>query len=581
MRFRGLACLLGVAAGSMGVSGTAQADPPAVPDAGVVILMDRSGSMSKKISNCPNVSGEVYKWQCAAKKATDWITSNDTLYLNQQATIQGTYKYWFWQLRKFPDGTVVEKDPTPYSRQEMLTRLASYAGPTDDDASTPLAEVACDAIDMLRAETLPLRYLRVETDGLENASTDGHKCKGPHSTPIYQATPGELVHLTYSDAGNTIVATANNLTVPTWESNMLAMAVSGLLASPPAPTGFYTATQQQAYLPPSPNHPVIAQIDLFDDYVPPGAGGTLLRVISAPTSTVAAGGDGASMAAAPLALMSSVATSATLAAAASASNPNDPYAEFLAGLAAVTGGRMVRYREDGGGGSGTPTNPHAIPGDVNDSACVDGTDLSLLTGVFGQHVNEANPASYQADLTYDGVVDVRDYKAMLANWGAGCATPPAAGPMPPQIVLGFEDATKWSAAVAISNKLSPATGGTYSLYVGGTGWRALDSVKFASPLSGIQAKMAMDVYIPTAVSNRSWLGQVQLFVSIPSASINNLALGAVELTGKKLGEYSTIQFALPANVRTQLGKAHTDVSFRIALNANDPGYMFDSMRFAP
>jgi hypothetical protein len=503
----------------------------------------------------------------------DWITTNDSLKRTEGGVeIFGTYKYWFWQFRWFKAGDVVEKDSVQYDRAGMITRLQNYAGPTVNDAATPLAEVACDAIDMIKQETLPSRYLRIESDGIENSSTATHKCAGADSTGSYSAVLGTLVTATYKDPPtNLIVATVNGLTVPSWESNMLAMSISGLLSLAPA-TGFYTATQIGAYTPPKPNLPVIADVDFFDDYVPPGTGGGELVLAS-----MGRGLD-------PLPVVAAASGSSLLSIAATSANPNDAYAAFLSGLATVTGGRVIRYRSDGGGSSDAPSNPHLIPGDVNDSGCVDGTDLSALVSVFGQHVSLSNPNTYKADVTYDGVVDVRDYKLVLAKWGSGCSTPPTPAPLPIQVLFGFEDASKWSSPqAALSNQLSPTTEGTYSMNVAGKAWREISSIAITTKtLQGITSKLAYDVYIPTQQTNKFWLGQTLLFASCPSAGINNLPVGAaVELTGNPLGKFTTAQFAVPANLKSAMQGTHSDLTFKIVINANDPGYALDSLRFVP
>jgi hypothetical protein len=537
--------------------------------------MDRSGSMATQITNCAGFVGiPTYKWKCAAQKAIDWISLTDTLQRPIDPPVIGTYKYWFWQLRDFgAGGDMVEKDPLPYDRQGILARLQGYQGPIEDDAFTPLAQVACDAMDMIRLENLPMRYLRLETDGLENASDHAHKCYGLDSPTTYVSPPlGTLVTFTFLPPPNSsTVATVSALTVPSWESNMLAMGISGLLALPPALPGFFTATQTGAYTPPTPNHPVISQIDFFDDYVPAGGGGSMAaqalgrRVDTSPVATTSR-------------------AAGVLSTAVASDNPYDAYAAFLSGLATVTGGRMIRYRSDGGGAGDVPVNPHLIPGDVNDSGCVDGTDLTALVSVFGQAVSPSNLTTYKADVTYDGVVDVRDYNLVLAKWGSGCSTPPAPAPLPVQVLFGFEDASKWSSPQAtLSNQLSPKTGGTYSLNVAGKGWREISSIAFSTrTLQGVTSKLAYDVYIPTQQSNKSWLGQTLLFANCPSAGIHNVPIGAsVELTGKPLGKFATAQFAVPSNVKQAMLASRSDFSFKIVVNANDPGYALDTLRFVP
>jgi hypothetical protein len=152
------------------------------------------------------------------------------------------------------------------------------------------------------------------------------------------------------------------------------------------------------------------------------------------------------------------------------------------------------------------------------------------------------------------------------------------------VLFGFEDASKWSSPQAtLSNQLSPKTGGTYSLNVAGKGWREISSIAFSTrTLQGVTSKLAYDVYIPTQQSNKSWLGQTLLFANCPSAGIHNVPIGAsVELTGKPLGKFATAQFAVPSNVKQAMLASRSDFSFKIVINANDPGYVLDTMRFVP
>ena len=570
--FRNLTFLAGVIAISASSTGTALADPPANPDAGVVILMDRSGSMSETITNCAELPGSVYKWKCAVQKATNWISGTDTLTrMVGDTQVMGTYKYWFWQLRYFGEGDVVETDPVQYDRQGILNRLQGYQGPTVDDAATPLAQVACDAMDMIRRERLlenwQKSYIRLESDGLENASASTHKCYGAHSLTTYSATQAP----TYSDPLNSIVATINALTVPTWESNMLAMGISGLLALPPAPSGFYTATQIQAYTPPSPNNPVIFDIDFFDNYVPAGGGGALALTPATGKHSV------------DISPIGAVANAAgVVSAAVNSNNPYDPYAAFLIGLAEVTGGRMVRYRSDGAGIPGTPSFTHVIPGDVDDSSCVDNADLTALLGVFGQKVSATNPVTYQADVTYDGVVDVHDYNLVLANWGVGCATTPPPAPLSMEVLFGFEDASKWSSRQAtLTNKMSPTTGGTYSLNVGGTGLQTIQTARFSTAiLHGVTSKIAYDVYVPNPQVDSHHLPKLTaLLFTCPSAGLFDFPVGIADLSRKSVGSFTTVQFMLPSFVRRAMQSNHPDLTIQILIAAEDPGYVLDSLRF--
>jgi hypothetical protein len=149
-------------------------------------------------------------------------------------------------------------------------------------------------------------------------------------------------------------------------------------------------------------------------------------------------------------------------------------------------------------------------------------------------------------------------------------------------VLGFEDAASWTSSAGLTLVSSPKTQGSYAMSVGGSGYREVSSVAMkTSQLQGVSSNMALDVYIPTVQSNPYWLGQVALYVSCPSANLNNAWIGAGELTGKLLGQFTTVQFSIPDYVKSALLSSHDDLSFKIVVNANDPGYVLDNLRFVP
>jgi hypothetical protein len=65
---------------------------------------------------------------------------------------------------------------------------------------------------------------------------------------------------------------------------------------------------------------------------------------------------------------------------------------------------------------------HKIAGDVDDSGCVDETDLKIMTGKdvwFGRALPPAEDA-VRADLNRDGWVNQKDASILLSTWGKGC-----------------------------------------------------------------------------------------------------------------------------------------------------------------
>jgi hypothetical protein len=258
------------------------------------------------------------------------------------------------------------------------------------------------------------------------------------------------------------------------------------------------------------------------------------------------------------------------------------FVNFLSGMSTAFNGRFTRF------GSGTlppPGDPfafHAQAGDANDDGCVNSADYALVQQLYGQRVSASSPNTYRADVNLDALVGSEDYQVIAANYGMGCTTSAGTIPVLGGTVLGFELASNWSSPnTALAVTAIQKTEGEYSMKVGATGWRELSSVKFPSSAFGtVKAKLAFDVFIPTTAVNPAWLGQVLAFISIPSANINNLAIGSVELTGKPKGAFTTANFTLPQNVKTALGQ-NRDVTLRLVVNSGDTGHRFDNVRLVP
>jgi hypothetical protein len=224
-----------------------------------------------------------------------------------------------------------------------------------------------------------------------------------------------------------------------------------------------------------------------------------------------------------------------------------------------------------------------VPGDINDSGCVDAADFNLLKQFYNQTVTSSQPLSYAADINMDARIDINDYLMLKADYGKGCTTPPGPVPVLQQSILGFDSLASWSSSQATLALVGlPRTEGDFSMSIGNAGFRTLNSSKFSTSIfQGVTSMLALDVAPAKKQTNPYWLGQVLFFASCPSANINNQFIGSVELTGKPLGSFSTIKVAIPLSVKNAMLTSHPDFSFSISLNANDPGYLIDNLRFVP
>lgn len=168
---------------------------------------------------------------------------------------------------------------------------------------------------------------------------------------------------------------------------------------------------------------------------------------------------------------------------------------------------------------------------------------------------------------------------------AACKAAPQPESNPAQKMMSFDGAApgSWSAQSAnLSYTTAIKTEGATALSVNKSGWVQLDSVPFNTwflPFVGTQMKL--DIYVPGGQPQPSWLGAVQLYVSVPAANLNNAYVGQLELTAGGTG-WKTATLTLPAAVRTALLAPHADARFTITTNTPQgaPPLVLDNLRFA-
>jgi predicted outer membrane repeat protein len=150
-------------------------------------------------------------------------------------------------------------------------------------------------------------------------------------------------------------------------------------------------------------------------------------------------------------------------------------------------------------------------------------------------------------------------------------------------IFGFEPINTWTSTAPLSQDGVRTTQGSFGMAVGGSGYRLLTSAPLTTPLSPLTGALLLDVFIPGNQPNPFWLGGVQMFGSCPSAGLDNVFLGQVELTGKPTNAFSTVSFSVPANLRTALGQSRTDCFFGVAVNMNATPTtpVLDNLRFGP
>ncbi|MGK4006154.1 hypothetical protein WMF31_26280 [Sorangium sp. So ce1036] len=152
-------------------------------------------------------------------------------------------------------------------------------------------------------------------------------------------------------------------------------------------------------------------------------------------------------------------------------------------------------------------------------------------------------------------------------------------------ILGFETPGAWTSPQA---QLAVHTGrvveGISSLEVRTpTAFNAIVGPSFSTAgLTPVGDKIALDLFVSKAQPNPSWIGTIEVLISIPSAGIDNQWVGNHVLNGHTPGTFATITFPqLPAATVSALDASPSDVKLQFNLNVT-PGsgpYYMDNIRF--
>src|SRR4051812_43418174 len=146
----------------------------------------------------------------------------------------------------------------------------------------------------------------------------------------------------------------------------------------------------------------------------------------------------------------------------------------------------------------------------------------------------------------------------------------------PAAVLGFESPSYWTVSAGTKSSTSDKSQGAAALAVRNFTYADITSVPLAA-LSGVTSTLKLDVKPPAIPA---W-GQVQIFVTVPSANLYNASSNAVTITGLPASAYSTLSFTLPPNAVAALQSNATDKTIKLAVTApqSSSDYKFDNLRF--
>lgn len=123
------------------------------------------------------------------------------------------------------------------------------------------------------------------------------------------------------------------------------------------------------------------------------------------------------------------------------------------------------------------------------------------------------------------------------------------------------------------------TEGTASMQMRTAGYSMCQSETFSCGEITTSEEILIDVKLPTTLPNPYWVGDVGLFVEVPSAGLYNAWVGMSILTDLPKGQWVTISIApTPAMLNALAGNC-SDARFKFALNTSAQNILIDNIRF--
>jgi hypothetical protein len=149
---------------------------------------------------------------------------------------------------------------------------------------------------------------------------------------------------------------------------------------------------------------------------------------------------------------------------------------------------------------------------------------------------------------------------------------------------GFDDPdAPWtSQQLPLSTNTGNKTQGAGSLQVDKCGTGTLDSPVFnTADWGAVGDKLKLDVFIPAPQQSPYWVGGLEFFITVTPADLVYQSIGYKDLTTLPRGQWSTLEFAVPPQLRTAMLGDFSRARFNIQLNYTDCAHpiLLDNIRF--
>ncbi len=145
-----------------------------------------------------------------------------------------------------------------------------------------------------------------------------------------------------------------------------------------------------------------------------------------------------------------------------------------------------------------------------------------------------------------------------------------------ETILGFENATTWTASAGVRASTTVHTQGATALSIKNIGYSELVSPSL-STLSGVTSKLAIDVR-PPAVAG--W-GTLQILVTSATLGLSNAWVGQASLQGLAANTFSEVTVDVPSTIQQKLAQSYSDLKIKVVLNVptTSVAYVIDNLHF--
>lgn len=139
--------------------------------------------------------------------------------------------------------------------------------------------------------------------------------------------------------------------------------------------------------------------------------------------------------------------------------------------------------------------------------------------------------------------------------------------------------TPWACSGGNPISSSDRSEGTAAMKLRAAGYSACQSQAFSCADITTSDEILVDVKLPSYLPNPYWVGDIGLFVEVPSKAVYNAWVGMSILTGLPTNEWVTVSIAPTQEMLTALAGNCSDARIKFALNTSAQNVLVDNIRF--